>query len=764
MATQANTVRRSNVALVLFSLCFSLLLSGCWGKHSDDKLADDKLAADKPSGDKLADDVDADHSDMLSGIGDVKRSRQAAAATPPHDRMVAALEKIRLEGRYERMFYGDEDLELEEAGVAHLGKSSKVAQYDRLYRVGKRRLWRGDTLKAIAHLESAWTLAREFVDEIGAEQLEKATFQLGLAYLRLGENENCVNCNNGESCLIPIRAAGIHTDQTGSRNAIRYFQLVLAANPQHLEAKWLLNIAHMTLGEYPEKVPPEFLISPSKFESDVEFPRFENVATTFGLNRANLSGGSVVDDFDGDGDLDIVTSSWGASDQILYFRNEGKQFVDATAEANLSGIFGGLNLVHADYDNDGDNDVLVLRGAWMQHEGNVPNSLLQNDGSGRFEDVTFTCGIGDKHHATQTAAWLDFDNDGDLDIFIGNENVACELFKNDGTGHFVDVAATAGVTNMKYTKGVTCGDFNGDNYPDIYVSNLNGPNRLYQNNGDGTFLDVAEKLKVAGPAMSFPTWFWDFNQDGILDIFVTSYSYDLSYVGQKYFDKALNATHDSLYQGDGAGGFVDVAEAQLLTAHTQPMGSNFGDLNNDGYPDFYLGTGYPGYEGLMPNLMYLNQRGGGFADVTTAGGFGHLQKGHGVAFADIDHDGDQDVFSQMGGAYPGDVAANCLYLNPGFGNHWITIKLAGTASNRSAIGARIKLDVMDSGESRTIYKWVNSGGSFGSNPLRQEIGLGGAELIQRLEIFWPTTGETQTFTDVAVDQIVRITEGLAQMD
>ena len=196
-----------------------------------------------------------------------------------------------------------------------------------------------------------------------------------------------------------------------------------------------------------------------------------------------------------------------------------------------------------------------------------------------------------------------------------------------------------------------------------------------------------------------------------------------------------------------------------LTEPTAAMGSNFGDLDNDGYPDFYLGTGYPPYHSVMPNVMYRNRDGRGFSNVTYAGGFGHLQ-GHGVVFADLDNDGDQDVFQQMGGAFPGDRFGNALYENPGFGNHWITIELEGVRSNRSAIGARIHAVVDERGGGRrSIYRHVNSGGSFGGNPLRQTLGLGGASRIERLDIFWPATGITQTFTNLPVDRTIHVVDG-----
>jgi hypothetical protein len=167
------------------------------------------------------------------------------------------------------------------------------------------------------------------------------------------------------------------------------------------------------------------------------------------------------------------------------------------------------------------------------------------------------------------------------------------------------------------------------------------------------------------------------------------------------------------------------------------MGSNFGDLDNDGWLDFYLSTGYPLYDGLVPNVMYRNRQGTGFADVTTAGGFGHLQKGHAVVFADLDNDGDQDVFNNMGGAYPGDTAPDVLYENPGFPNHWIKIRLVGTRSNRSALGARLRLDVIEDGRPRSIHREVETGTSCGSHPLRREIGVGQARRIKTLEVYWP---------------------------
>ena len=189
------------------------------------------------------------------------------------------------------------------------------------------------------------------------------------------------------------------------------------------------------------------------------------------------------------------------------------------------------------------------------------------------------------------------------------------------------------------------------------------------------------------------------------------------------------------------------------------MGANFGDLDNDGFLDFYLGTGYPSYEALGPNIMYRNNDGKAFADVTFSGGFGHLQKGHGIAFGDLDRDGDQDIFMQIGGFYPGDGFANALYENPGHGNRWLSVRLVGVESNRAAIGARIKIELTDEKGSRAVYRHVNSGGSFGASTLTQEIGLGNAHRVDSLGVLWHASGIVQTFQDMPLDSYIEIREG-----
>lgn len=717
--------------------------------------------------------------------GSSQDPRQFAKLTDKqsHQRMLKTLRSIAQSTDLHNPYHGGADLRRLQGIEQQLGsRASKLQLWEMNLELGLAQLRLGHVRLAIDHLGKA-------VDLLGAVKIDAKRanfnkFKLGIAYMRWGETQNCCKLNNADSCIVPIRDGGVHTDLEGSTKAIELFKEILATKAGakfgvgdrntggnsaanldlHRSSKWLLNIAYMTLGAYPDKVPKAHLIPERVFQSSVEFPRFKNIAPGMKLSTFSLCGGAIVDDFNNDGKLDVVSSTWNSKGQLRLFQNRGDgTFAGKTGSSGLHGLYGGLNLVSTDYNNDGHLDILVLRGAWMGPNGRFPNSLLRNNGDGTFTDVTFKAGLALPMFPSQTAAWADYDNDGFLDLYIGNEftqnmQAPSQLFHNNRDGTFTDVTRRAGVSNLGFAKGVTWGDFDGDRFMDLYISNYNGPNRLYRNNGDHTFTDVAKKLGVAGPNLSFPTWFWDYDNDGVLDLFVASYGGRIGDLVAHYLGEPTEHETTRLYRGDGRGGFKDVAVEIGLGAPMLPMGANFGDLDNDGYLDFYLGTGDPEFESLMPNLMFLNRGGKKFVDVTMAGGFAHLQKGHAVSFADLDNDGDADVFEQMGGAYHGDEYRDLLFENPGFGNHWISIKLVGQSSNRAAIGARIHVRVTENGKSRSIFRHVNSGGSFGCNPLRQTIGLGKAERIDVLEIYWPMTDRTQTFKAVDVDRFVRILE------
>jgi hypothetical protein len=220
-----------------------------------------------------------------------------------------------------------------------------------------------------------------------------------------------------------------------------------------------------------------------------------------------------------------------------------------------------------------------------------------------------------------------------------------------------------------------------------------------------------------------------------------------------------NAGKIFLFRNNHDGTFEDVSVKVGLDKIAFAMGANFGDIDNDGYLDFYLGTGNPKFKSLIPNKLFKNMKGARFLDVTTAARVGNLQKGHAISFADLDNDGDEDIYIEMGGAYTGDAYENSFYLNPGQNqNHWINLSLEGTVSNRTAIGARIKVTFIENNVERSVYRDVNSGGSFGSNPLRQHIGLGTATSVEKIEITWPVTGKVQVFEHPPVDINIKIKE------
>lgn len=601
---------------------------------------------------------------------------------------------------------------------------------------------------------------------------------LAIAYMRLGERTNCLYNHSAQSCLFPITGQGVHLDKGGSSKAIEIYKTLLNNNPNDLESRWLLNIAYMTIGGYPRQVPTPFLIAGLDADTSSAIQPFIDVAINTGLNTNNLAGGSIIDDFNNDNYLDLITSSWSLKEGMHYCRNNGTgSFTDLSDSSGLSAFTGGLNIMQTDYNNDGLKDIFVLRGAWKGPYGKEPNSLLRNNGDGTFTDVTKQSGLL-SFHPTQAATWNDFNNDGWLDLFIGNESVGLtdmntsEFYINNKDGTFTEMAAKSNVDITTFVKGVTSGDYDNDGWPDIFISTMTDRKILLRNDGvRNGYVHFSDRTEKAGlgecRAKTFPTCFFDYDNDGWLDLLVCSYDSKGSLAGYAAAEALHMPVGDAakqyLFRNKQDGTFEDVTDKVGLNKVAFAMGMNFGDVNNDGYPDIYLGTGNPWYESLVPNKFFLNQGGVKYIDITGPSRTGNLQKGHGVSIADLDNDGDQDIYIDMGGAFKGDTYQNSLYINPNKNNnHWINLNLEGVKCNKAAIGAKIKVTFHENGQQRSVYRDVNSGGSFGSNPLMQHIGIGTAGTIDLIEIKWPVSNLVQTLKDIQPDQTIKISEGKSE--
>ncbi len=601
----------------------------------------------------------------------------------------------------------------------------------------------------------AWLASR---DPVAQQWLFSVIYFQGISAMRLGENENCILCRGESSCIVPINTAAVHTKPAGSRAAIAFFTEYLEQFPDDIGVKWLLNVAHMTLGEFPSKVDPRYLLDLDGFlYSGLDIGKFRDVGHLLGVNRFNQAGGAIMDDFDGDSLLDIAVTTMDPAGSMAIYRNRGDgTFEDRSEAAGVTGQLGGLVCYQTDYNNDGRLDVYIPRGAWLPHA--VRPSLLRNDGGGRFTDVTDEAGLADPLNSN-AAAWADYDNDGWLDLFVACEKQLNRLFHNRGDGTFLEVAAKAGVDGkgQEFFKGCTWIDFDNDRFPDLFVDCMSGLARLYHNERNGRFADVTGDMGIDGPRGGFACWSWDFDNDGWLDIFATSYDRSLNDVVRGLVGRTHSKASSRLFHNRGGKGFDNKIAESGLDMVFSAMGCNFGDFDNDGWLDFYLGTGDPDLGTLVPNRMFKNLSGGRFAEITGSSGTGHLQKGHAVACGDWDNDGDLDIFIEMGGALNGDKYHNIMFQNPGQGNNWLTVKLIGTKTNRAALGARIKV-VTAGKEPLTIHRHITSGSSFGANPLRQTIGLAKADRVAVLQIDWPTSATTQIFRDLPVNQSIEITE------
>ncbi len=600
--------------------------------------------------------------------------------------------------------------------------------------------------------------AREIAVAKAPSTLPLLEESLGIAYLHRAGFDNGVYRQPGDFCLLSPTGLRALPKTGDSEKAIEHFQRVLAERPDDLELRWLLNLAYMTTGSYPAKVPQPYLIPPSALASPDEVGHFVDIAPRVGLNSFASAGGLIVDDFDNDGRFEVVTSSVDSCDGMHFFhRGADGRFVDQSVQAGVSDQMSSLNIVQTDYNNDGYLDILLLRGGW---EFPQRKTLLRNNGDGTFTDVTVSSGLAVPATRTQTAVWTDVNNDGFLDLFVGAENAPAQLFLNRGDGTFIDIAHAAGVDRTAFTKGVTAGDFDNDGWPDLFVSNIGGPDFLYHNNHNGTFTELGKSAGVGTISQGFATWFFDYDNDGWLDLFVTSYFTSIDETVRTYMGLPHNVPTLKLYRNLGDWTFQDVTRQVGLDRVFMPMGSNFGDIDNDGFLDIYLGTGNPSYGSLVPSVLLHNNGGKFFTDVTTSSGTGRPAEGAWRRLrrprqrrrrrADF-RGGGRDARRRPCDAALQESGSRERLDHVEAGRREVEPRRYRSAhQGHSGSGRRRHARHLSHRWQRRIVRRLS---------LAQHIGLGKAARIADIEIQWPTTDTRQHVANPDKNQWLQITEG-----
>ena len=543
--------------------------------------------------------------------------------------------------------------------------------------------------------------------------------------------------------------------------------LIAMESRKTLEGTWLLRLAYEAMGRDPSDLPKEYLFNLPPEAVDPATPpklRFTEIGEALGVARKDGAGPSAFADFDGDGDPDILAA--GCDSFTALYRNDGEKFTDVTGETGLQGLESGFSTNLVDYDDDGLLDIYICRAGWS---GDAPNLLFRNKGDGTFEDRSKESGLDDGGCGF-ISLWSDFDRDGLLDVFIVNgvyrDGHTNRLYRNQGNGTFADETQKSGLAESRRwgSMGVAVGDYDRDGDPDIF---LNGreevPNRLYRNRGDGTFDEVWGEAGVATPPHEgHVAFFIDYNNDTHPDILATSlarWRYVLNGLSRRVVaagPEEVQRNASRLFRNQGDGTFVDATfESGLFFPHGV-VGGGVADLDNDGFTDIYLGTGDPNPLRLESSVFYRNNGDGTFSDLTRYAGLGDLGKGHGYSFADLDLDGDLDIYAPQGGVWPGDLQANPFHRNDGgTENHWLHLRLRGVKSNRFAVGAQVTVKA----GGMTQYREVEGGSGFGStNSYPVEFGLGERTQIDEVEIVWPN-GERQTLKSPPVDALIDVVEG-----
>ncbi|MFK5955783.1 MAG: CRTAC1 family protein [Planctomycetota bacterium] len=480
---------------------------------------------------------------------------------------------------------------------------------------------------------------------------------------------------------------------------------------------------------------------------------FHDEAAARGVLEPGYGRGAAMVDLDNDGLLDLIVTMSEMEDAFLRQKTDGTFEKMNVAWGIPTTLDRGWGVLVADFDNDGDRDVYFPTGGFS---GAQANTLLRNDlnTTGVFTDVTAAAGDADlSTYSSFGGTVLDYDNDGDLDIFVSQNGVAVgasvhnSLLRNDGNLVFTDVSIPAGITHLGDYRHCSSGDVDNDGFVDIFVGDYVSVNRLYHNNGDGTFTDTAAHAGVQDPGKNFGGVLIDFNNDGWLDLFGARYQFNGVYPS-------------GMYLNNQDGTFSDLRLISGMSRQ-QDMGHNCGDLNADGYPDIFIGTGHPNVKNFDVVKFVRPAPGGSLRslNVAVSSGFTSIGKTrtHGIAFGDINEDGFVDAYLNTGGpAYvPVSWQENALFIADGNANNWISIEPIGVISNRSAVGTRMRVTTPDGKE---IHRFNTVGRGFcNTDSPRAHFGLSDSRFAMETQLLWPS-GNTQTYLDLETKENHKIWE------
>ncbi len=588
----------------------------------------------------------------------------------------------------------------------------------------------------------------------------RSRLELGRTYTKCGLYHEAASHLQRAAQDPAVRAGALHELSVAHYRAGLFAEAVasgseaLALAPSRERTRLWLWLAAQRLGGYPSSVPEaqRMTMKSGRHPSTVTL---EEVAATMGLNKTSGGRGSAVFDYDGDGYLDVLIAAAHAG-ASLYHNNGDGTFTDVSISSRMDTCINGFVTSVADYDNDGRPDVFVTRLGFF--DGDC--SLYRNNGDGTFSDVTAAAGLTSWGPGF-TASWADYDGDGFLDLFVANNlgtlferKTPNRLFHNNGDGTFTEVSEAAGLSTPWPTIGSAWGDYDNDGRPDLFVSNAMGRSQLFHNNGDGTFTDVSRAAGVDGYAIGSVAYWIDYDDDGWLDLVQYTWSDHEDVIHtMRHGEGPPDGQPIRLYHNNRDGTFTLRSREMGITGCWGTMSGNAGDINNDGHVDIFLGNGSPRMDRIEP-LTMLERGPSGFRDVTFAAGLPFTGKSHGVNLADLGGDGRLCLIIAAGGAYPGDLLTTTVYRPVTRPGHYLNVRLVGTTSNRDAIGARL---VLHAGQ-RQMHRLVSGGSQFGCLPFEQHFGLGDAVTADALDIWWPS-GLRQRVTPLPVDTTIRVVEG-----